>query len=191
MNREPFATAWPGSPWIDTAAVASAADDGLLDRAAQMIDEAQCPLLCLGSEVALAGAGAAALDFAERVGLPTATTPSARGVMWSRHPLSIGQLETPANRFTKMILQETDLLIVVGARRDYQAIRHSAAYCPAAKVIHIEVSSSHEPADAAIFGDLGRALGSLLRRLKLRRRGKWLVRMEGLRQALSPSRRAG
>jgi acetolactate synthase-1/2/3 large subunit len=194
MKPQPFATTRPsraGSPWIDPAADASAANGAAVDHAAQLIDGAQCPLLCLGSEVGLSGAGLAALDFAERVGLPMAATPRARGVLWPRHPLSIGQLEVPANRFLKMILQETDLLIAVGARRDYLTIRRSAGYCPAAKLIHVDLSPSDEPADAAISGDLGSALGALLCRLALRRRGKWLVRVDGLRQALSPSRRTG
>ena len=66
----------------------------------------------------------------------------ALGAMPVDHPLSLGMLGMHGARCTNMALEECDLLIAVGARFDDRATGKVAAFCPRAKIIHIDIDHS-------------------------------------------------
>ncbi|MDR3435627.1 acetolactate synthase large subunit [Telmatospirillum sp.] len=169
-----------------------APDEALLDQAARMIEQADRPILCLGGGVIASGAADLAVRFAEQMGIPTTMTLMALGAMPFDHPLSIGMLGMHGARYTNTILREADLLIVVGARFDDRAIGNSEKFCPEAEIIHIDIDASEldkiRTADIGIRGDVRAVIDGLFPRVAPRRRGKWLLRVEGLRDAL-PLRR--
>ncbi|VDY36122.1 Acetolactate synthase isozyme 1 large subunit [Morganella morganii] len=105
-------------------------------------------------------------SFAERAGLPTTMTLMGLGTIPQQHPLYLGMLGMHGARYTNMILQESDLLIVVGARFDDRAIGKAEQFCPDAKIIHVdidraEISKIKQP-DIAINADAGQVLAMLL-----------------------------
>ncbi len=57
-------------------------------------------------------------ELAEKANLPTTMTLMALGMLPKAHPLSLGMLGMHGARSTNFILQEADLLIVLGARFD-------------------------------------------------------------------------
>jgi thiamine pyrophosphate-dependent acetolactate synthase large subunit-like protein len=59
----------------------------------------------------------------------------ALGMLPKAHPLSLGMLGMHGARSTNFILQEADLLIVLGARFDDRAIGKTEQFCPNAKII--------------------------------------------------------
>ena len=105
--------------------------------AAAMINQAQRPVLYLGGGVINAHADARAL--AEKANLPTTMTLMALGTVPAKHPLSLGMLGMHGARSTNYILQEADLLIVLGARFDDRAIGKTEEFCPNAKIIHVDI----------------------------------------------------
>ena len=174
----------PGRPEPAPAADASAISD-----AAAMIDAAARPILYLGGGVVHSGAAAEAVELAEKAGLPTVMTLMALGTMPVDHPLSLGMLGMHGARCTNMALEECDLLIAVGARFDDRATGKVSAFCPNAKIIHVDIDRSEldkiKTAHVGIRGDVKEVLGRLLPRVHAGRRGDWLARVEALKAEFS------
>lgn len=155
--------------------------------AARMINASQRPILYLGGGVVHSGAAKAAVDLAEKAGLPTTMTLMALGAMAVDHPLSIGMLGMHGAGYTNRLLPEADLLIAVGARFDDRATGKVAAFCPNAQIIHVDIDASElhkiKTAHVAIQADVAQALEALLPQVEARSRDAWLARVEELRAA--------
>jgi len=165
-----------------------------LDLAAELIDASSRPILYLGGGVIASGAAEAAVALAERIGAPTVMTLMALGAMPARHPLSLGMLGMHGARCTNLALDECDLLIAAGARFDDRATGKADAFCPNAKVIHIDIDPAElgkiRRPDVAIEADVGRALDALTGRVSGRARAAWLARVAVLK-ARHPLRTPG
>lgn len=149
-----------------------------VEQAAVMINQAKRPVLYLGGGIISANAHLPALAMAERANLPTTMTLMALGVMPMEHRLSLGMLGMHAARSTNFILQEADLLIVLGARFDDRAIGKTEQFCPNAKIIHVDIDRSElgkvKQAHVAIHGDVGQVLRQLLPLIEAQPRSGWL-----------------
>ncbi len=154
-----------------------AADAAQIAEAAALINAAERPLLYLGGGVVHSGASAAAVALAEKAGLPTVMTLMALGTMPVDHPLSLGMLGMHAARYTNLLLDECDLLIAIGARFDDRATGKVAAFCPQAKIIHIDIDPAEldkiKNAHIGITADVQEALDQLLPAVFENQRKNW------------------
>lgn len=169
-------------------AVASACptlDHVAIEAAAKMINEAARPVMYLGGGVIHSGAAQQAVTLAEQAGLPTTMTLMGLGAMPVDHPLSIGMLGMHAARYTNYVLEEADLLVVIGARFDDRAIGKAAQFCPKANIIHLDVDPSElnkiKTAHIGINGDVNAVLEALIPQVKVQLRPQWLARVDQLR----------
>ena len=160
-------------------------DMAAIEAAAQMINAAEQPVLYLGGGVVASGAAPLAVQLAERAGLPTTMTLMGLGAMAIDHPLSIGMLGMHGARYTNFVLEESDLLVVVGARFDDRAIGRAAQFCPNAKIVHIDIDASElhkiKTAHVAIHANVQCALEALLPRVQATPRERWLAQVDSLR----------
>ncbi|MDY0889217.1 acetolactate synthase large subunit [Kosakonia sp. CFBP8986] len=156
--------------------------------AAEMINAAQRPVLYLGGGVINAPQQIRLL--AEKASLPTTMTLMALGMLPKHHPLSLGMLGMHGARSTNFILQEADLLIVLGARFDDRAIGKTEQFCPNAKIIHVDIDRAElgkvKQAHVAIQGDVGEVLDVLIPQIEASARHAWRNTVEQL-QAEFPS----
>lgn len=156
-----------------------------IDTAARMINEAERPVLYLGGGVVHSGAAGLAVTLAEQASMPTTMTLMALGAMPMDHPLSIGMLGMHGARHTNFVLEEADLLVCVGARFDDRAIGRAAAFCPNAKIVHIDIDRSEldkiKTAHIGIHADVTEALEALLPRVEVTLRKRWLSHVESLK----------
>ncbi|AYL03815.1 TPA: acetolactate synthase large subunit [Enterobacter kobei] len=143
--------------------------------AAAMINAAKRPVLYLGG-----GAINAANEirqFAEKASLPTTMTLMALGMLPKAHPLSLGMLGMHGARSTNYILQEADLLIVMGARFDDRAIGKTEQFCPNAKIIHVDIDRAElgkiKQPHVAIQGDVAEVLAQLIPQTDATDRADW------------------
>ncbi|WP_048821900.1 acetolactate synthase large subunit [Morganella morganii] len=146
-------------------------------EAAAMINQAKRPILYIGGGIVASQSQQLVQSFAERAGLPTTMTLMGLGTIPQQHPLYLGMLGMHGARYTNMILQESDLLIVVGARFDDRAIGKVEQFCPDAKIIHVdidraEISKIKQP-DIAINADAGQVLAMLLPQIEVNTRQAW------------------
>ncbi|HGY2268346.1 acetolactate synthase large subunit [Morganella morganii] len=148
-----------------------------VSEAAAMINQAKRPILYIGGGIVASQSQQLVQSFAERAGLPTTMTLMGLGTIPQQHPLYLGMLGMHGARYTNMILQESDLLIVVGARFDDRAIGKAEQFCPDAKIIHVdidraEISKIKQP-DIAINADAGQVLTMLLPQIEVNTRQAW------------------
>ena len=160
-------------------------DMAAIEAAAQMINAAEQPVLYLGGGVVASGAPPLAVQLAEQAGLPTTMTLMGLGAMAIDHPLSIGMLGMHGARYSNFVLEESDLLIVVGARFDDRAIGRAAQFCPNAKIVHIDIDASElhkiKTAHVALHANVKCALEALLPRVQAKPRERWLAQVDSLR----------
>lgn len=162
-----------------------AIDAELIRQAAAMINAAERPILYLGGGVVHSGASALAVELAEKANLPTVMTLMALGAMPVDHRLSLGMLGMHAARYANMALEECDLLIAIGARFDDRATGKVPAFCPRAKIIHIDIDPAEldkiKTAHIGITADVGQALADLLPMISQNTRKIWVDRSIQLR----------
>jgi acetolactate synthase-1/2/3 large subunit len=143
--------------------------------AAAMINAAKRPVLYLGGGAI--NAAEEIRQFAEKANLPTTMTLMALGMLPKAHPLSLGMLGMHGARSTNFILQEADLLIVMGARFDDRAIGKTEQFCPNAKIIHVDIDRAElgkiKQPHVAIQGDVAEVLAQLIPQTDAAERADW------------------
>ncbi|QIR20955.1 acetolactate synthase large subunit [Enterobacter sp. SES19] len=143
--------------------------------AAAMINAAKRPVLYLGGGAI--NAADEIREFAEKANLPTTMTLMALGMLPKAHPLSLGMLGMHGARSTNYILQEADLLIVMGARFDDRAIGKTEQFCPNAKIIHVDIDRAElgkiKQPHVAIQGDVAEVLAELIPQTDATDRADW------------------
>ncbi|GKX54626.1 acetolactate synthase [Leminorella grimontii] len=153
--------------------------------AATAINQAKRPVLYLGGGIVCAEAQRAALELAERAGLPTTMTLMALGTMPAEHPLYLGMLGMHAARSTNLILQQADLLIVMGARFDDRAIGKAEQFCPDAQIIHVDIDRAEigkiRRPQIAIAADVGQVLKNLLPLIEANPRAAWRANVDQIK----------
>ncbi|MFY2739245.1 acetolactate synthase large subunit [Pseudocitrobacter faecalis] len=153
-------------------------------EAATMINAAQRPVLYLGGGVI--NAPERVRELAEKANLPTTMTLMALGMLPKAHPLSLGMLGMHGARSTNFILQQSDLLIVLGARFDDRATGKVAEFCPNAKIIHVDIDRAElgkiKQAHVAIQADVDDVLAQLLPQIDAQPRNEWRGKVAELQQ---------
>lgn len=143
--------------------------------AAAMINAAKRPVLYLGGGAI--NAADEIRQFAEKANLPTTMTLMALGMLPKAHALSLGMLGMHGARSTNYILQEADLLIVMGARFDDRAIGKTEEFCPNAKIIHVDIDRAElgkiKQPHVAIQGDVAEVLAQLIPQTDATDRADW------------------
>ncbi len=163
-----------------------AVDHDLIARAARMINESETPILYVGGGVVQSSAAKEVREMAEAAGIPVTMTLMGLGTIPSEHELSLGMLGMHGAPFTNIALEECDLLIAVGVRFDDRATGKVSAFCPNAKVIHIDIDPSEihkiRQAHIGITADCGAALEVLAPLVQRANPEPWLKRIRLLKE---------
>lgn len=127
-------------------------------EAARLIAASQRPVFYVGGGVLKADASAELLELAELVGAPVVTTLQARGVFPDSHRQHAGMPGMHGSVSAVAALQQSDLLITLGARFDDRVTGVLSSFAPGAKVIHADIDpaeiSKNRPADVPIVGSV-------------------------------------
>ncbi|WP_217126140.1 acetolactate synthase large subunit [Hydrogenophilus thiooxidans] len=156
-----------------------------IEQAAALINEAERPVLYLGGGVVASGAAPLAVALAEQASMPTVMTLMGLGAMPVDHPLSLGMLGMHGARYANFAVQESDLLVVVGARLDDRAVGKASAFAPNAKIVHIDIDRAEfgkiKTPYLAVHADVKAALAALLPRVRPQMRKRWLAHVAALK----------
>jgi len=154
-------------------------------RAAELIDAAERPLIFAGQGVIFSESSALLRQFAEKTGVPVASTLLGLGGFPASHPLSLGMMGMHGEAWVNTSVQEADLLIALGMRFDDRVTGKLSTYAQHAKKIHAEIDPSeinkNVRVDVALPGDLHRTLEALIPAVKERTRKPWMERIHALR----------
>ena len=89
-----------------------------IERALEVIEQAERPLFYVGGGVQWSGASEPLIELVRGLKIPITTTVMALGVYPSDDPLNLGMLGMHGGYWTNMAVQNCDALIAVGARFD-------------------------------------------------------------------------
>lgn len=131
--------------------------ESALSRAAQLLAQAQRPLIWAGGGVHAAAAWQPLQKLAEKLQAPVVTTPEGKGALSDRHPLSLGLAELRYGALRKWLAQ-CDLVLAVGTRSDV------AQQLPNAQVIRIDIDPAQigtSTRQLPLIGDAGEILRQL------------------------------
>lgn len=151
--------------------------DAPLERALEMIDQAERPVILAGRGVLLGGATRQLYDFATRAQIPVALTLLGLGVFPRQHPLCLGMMGMHGEAYANRAVQHADLLIALGMRFDDRVTGNLKTYAKHAKKIHVEIDRAEiakiVPVDLPILGDVRVVLEHLAPRVTTQPRDAW------------------
>jgi len=156
-----------------------------VQEAAQLINEAQKPLVVFGQGVILAEAENEFKTFIEKAGLPSAWTIMGLSALPSDHPLNVGMLGMHGNYAPNVLTNQCDVLIAVGMRFDDRVTGNLDKYAKQAKVVHLEIDPAeidkNVKTDVAVLGDCKESLKELTSLLAVNSHAEWLNQFRELR----------
>lgn len=155
-------------------------------KAAELITEAQRPLILAGHGVIIAKAYRELRDLAEKANIPVITTLLGISGFPGTHPLNLGMPGMHGMYWNNVLIQESDLIIGIGMRFDDRITGRLKDFAPNAKIIHIEVDPAEVGKNvrptATLQGDARVCLGELNKHIQRAERADWFARIEGLRR---------
>jgi acetolactate synthase-1/2/3 large subunit len=128
-----------------------------IQAAAQLLFDAKRPILYVGGGVIRSNASKELLVLAEKIGAPVVTTLMARGAFPDSHKQHLGMPGMHGTVPAVLGIQESDLLVSLGARFDDRVTGKVSDFAPDAKVVHVDIDpaeiSKIRVADVPIVGD--------------------------------------
>ncbi|QBF84901.1 acetolactate synthase 2 catalytic subunit [Shewanella maritima] len=118
-----------------------------LSQAAELIQNATKPILYVGGGVGMAGAVGHLRAFIDATQIPSVATLKGLGAIAHGTEGYLGMLGMHGTKAANLAVQDSDLLIVVGARFDDRVTGKLDTFAPNAKVVHLDI-------DAAELGKL-------------------------------------
>ena len=144
-------------------------DPDAIAAAEAAIRAARQPLVYIGGGVKIARATEALRDFVAATGIPQVSTLNALGTIPTDAPGMLGMLGMHGTRAANEAVQDSDLLIVVGARFDDRATGKLAEFAQNARIIHFDIDASEigklRAANIAVAGDLKAGVEALTARM--------------------------
>ncbi len=142
---------------------------GQIRRAAQMLEEAERPLVYAGGGIIAAEASGLLREFVELTDTPAVITLMGLGALPSSHPNFISMPGMHGSYAANMAFQNCDLIVALGVRFDDRVTGRLAAFAPHAKVIHVDIDPAeigkNRVPDVPIVGDVNRVLTRLVKML--------------------------
>ena len=164
-QQDTFEFHWPEEVDLPGYRPVTKAHGKQVQAAAQLIAESQRPVLYVGGGVIRGRAAAELRELAELIGAPVVTTLNARGAFPDSHPQHLGMPGMHGTVAAVLAMQESDLLIALGARFDDRVTGKAALFAPDAKVVHVDIDpaeiSKIRNADVPIVGEVKDVLADL------------------------------
>ncbi len=153
-------------------------NDRQIKKAAQMIAEAQRPVIYAGGGVVASSAAAELRELAELVDTPVTTTLMGLGAFPETDPRSLKMLGMHGTAYANYAIQQCDLLIAVGARFDDRVTGKVDRFAPKARVIHIDIDPTtirkNVEVDLPVVGDVKHVLRRLLALAAKKTHPEWM-----------------
>ncbi|MBD3392053.1 MAG: biosynthetic-type acetolactate synthase large subunit [Chitinivibrionales bacterium] len=146
-------------------------------KAADAMADAKKPLIYAGGGIIISGAHRELLELAEKTNIPVTTTLMGLGGFPGNHKLFVGMPGMHGSKAANFALQQTDLIVSVGARFDDRVTGHVASFAPNAKIIHMDIDpaaiSKIISVDIPVVGDAKNVLAQLNKEVRPRRANGW------------------
>ena len=151
-------------------------------QAADLINDAQRPVILAGHGVLMSGAMETLKTFVKKTETPVALTLLGKGGFPESHPLALGMMGMHGEAFVNQAIQEADLLLAFGMRFDDRVTGKLERYAPQARKVHVDLDAAElnksVSVDVAILGDLRQVLEQLLPLVEPASHREWLEQID-------------
>ncbi len=110
-----------------------------IKRVLKELSKAKRPIICAGGGVHLSEAEDELQAFAEKYNIPVVSTMMGIGVMPTKHPLYFGMVGNNGKPYANKAMNESDLLIMVGARVADRAVSQPGLITQNKILVHMDV----------------------------------------------------
>ena len=143
---------------------------GQIKKAVDLMLSAKRPMLYTGGGVILDNAASALTEFTRLLGFPITNTLMGLGGYPATDRQFVGMLGMHGTYEANMAMHNCDVLIAIGARFDDRVTGNVAKFCPAAKIVHIDIDpasiSKNVRVDIPIVGSVDNVLRTMIRLIK-------------------------
>ncbi len=167
---------WPEKPWTKYPVVPERND---LDRAAELLNAAEKPLLLGGSGIAASGAESELAEFLEKTGMPFILMDNGRGAVPDEHPQSLwdgGLMGLLA------AASMADVVFTVGIRLNW--VLNFGDVFVNSKVVRLDIDPAevdrNRPADIGLVGDARATLALLNEAVEKKDRSEWVGSLKAI-----------
>ena len=149
-----------------------------IDDAIKLINKSKKPYLLVGQGITLSNAEQELLEFAEKSGIPVASTLLGLGAFPPDHPLYVGYLGMHGNYAPNIKTNDCDILIAIGMRFDDRVTGDVSRYAKQAKIIHVDIDFAElnkiVTNEVSIHADAKEALSLLNSKVEKRSHDAWI-----------------
>lgn len=110
-----------------------------IKKVIKAISKSERPIICVGGGVHLSNAAAEVRDFAHKYGIPVVSTLMGISVMPTEDPLYFGMVGNNGKPYANRAMNESDLIIMIGARVADRAISQPDLIMDNTVLVHIDV----------------------------------------------------
>ncbi len=156
------------------------------------LEKAKKPMICVGGGVHLSGAQENVRAFADKYQIPVVSTMMGIGVMPSEHPMYFGMVGNNGRPCANRAMNESDLLIVVGARVADRAVSQPDLITQNKVLVHIDVDPAEIGKNAGptipLVGDAKCIFEDFAKEEITCDHGEWVETLNGYRESMALKR---
>src|SRR5438309_3527650 len=134
------------------------ADGAFTDTIVALLQQSSKPVVLVGAGAKLSGAIPELRRLLDELNIPTFSTVHGLGAVPPDAAYYLGMVGMHGTRAANTALNETDLLLVLGARLDDRVTGEPTRFAPHAKIVHFEIDPAQldrvRPCDLAVIGNL-------------------------------------
>lgn len=165
-----------------------------IKKVAKALEEAHRPIICAGGGVLLSDAREELRAFAEKHQIPVVSTMMGISAMPTEHPMYFGMVGNNGKPYANKAMNESDVLIMVGARVADRAVSQPGLITRDKILVHIDVDPAEIGKNAGasiplvgdvkhIFEDFGHVAFTCNTK-------EWLEKLNADKKALQPKRKS-
>ena len=133
-------------------------DADLSQKVVALLQSSAKPVALVGAGAKLSGAIAELRELLDEMNIPTFATVHGLGAVPADAPYYLGMVGMHGTRAANTALNETDLLLIFGARLDDRVTGEPTRFAPHAKIVHFEIDPAQldrvRPCEVAVVGNL-------------------------------------
>ena len=160
-------------------------DREAVQKLAEVINQAERPLIYAGGGVICAGASELLTEFAEKADIPVVSTLMNLGAISRNNPLSLGMVGMHGQREANQAVYNADVLITIGARFSDRVTGDPNRFAREAFIAQIDIDSSevdkNVKVDLSLIGDMCAILSELMPLIESRKNTSWIEMIDSFR----------
>ena len=163
-----------------------------IKKVVKELEKAKRPIICAGGGVHLSEAVSELRAFADQYRIPVVSTMMGIGVMRTEDPMYFGMVGNNGKAYANRAMNESDLLIMVGARVADRAVSQPDLITTNKILVHIDVDPAEIGKNVGpsipLVGDAGHIFEDIMKEEFTCEHEEWIRTLEGYRETMVQKR---